>query len=379
MAYSSSEEEYCSPTGKHVAADEGFELDIHDFNIFNYAWIVTAICVVFATILTVRLVFMHLVHFHKPNQQKHIVRILLMVPIYAIDSWLSFRFYWFSVYFDIIRDCYEAIVIYEFYVLLVEYTGGYERTKNAFEQRSPFKLVIPLCCWEVYPRRGMLRWLSRLTLQYVLIRPTMAFVSVFLQVGGRYCNGELTMFNAGYPYITAINLVSVTVAMYALVLFYVVAKDELKPYNVVPKFLSVKFIIMMSFWQSVVVAGLVEINVIHDTARWSTDNISTGVQNALICFEMLIVSIWHLSAFHYQEFASQGPSRTNIYESILISFNMIDVFREIYHSFFSPIGNINILRKDDPTLIENGTEMKTPKSPPPTPKTLPPFSSVILL
>lgn len=378
MGYTSSEEEYCSPLGRHLAADEGFELDIHDFSIFNYAWIVTAICVILSTVLTVRLVFMHLNFFHKPSQQKHIVRILLMVPIYSIDSWLSFRFYWLSVYFDIFRDCYEAMVIYEFYALLVEYTGGYERTKNAFEQRAPFKLVVPLCCYEVYPRRGLLRWLSRLTLQYVLIRPTMAFIAVFLQAGGRYCNGELTMFDAGYVYITAINLISVTVAMYALVLFYVVAKNELKPYNVVPKFLSIKFIIMMAFWQSVFVAGLVQVNVIHDTTKWSTDNISTGVQNALICVEMLIVSIWHLSAFNHNEFASQGPGRTNIYESMLISFNMVDVFKEIYHSFVSPISNIR--RKEDPTLMEgSGIEMKTPRSPPDTPKTLPPFTSVILV
>jgi len=377
MSYDSSEEEYCSPTGKHLASDERFGLDFHNFNIFDYAWVATAVCVVLSTILTVKLVYMHLCAFHKPNQQKHIVRILIMVPIYSIDSWLSFRFYWLSVYFDLIRDCYEAIVIYEFYRLLVEYAGGYERMKNAFEKRAPFKLVVPLCCWEVYPRRGMLRWLSRLTLQYVLIRPFMAFIATCMQVAGRYCNGELTLFNSGYPYITAIGLVSVTVAMYALVLFYVVARDELKPYNVVPKFLSIKFIIMMSFWQSVVVAGLVEINVIHDTTRWTQDSISTGVQNALICFEMLIVAIWHLSAFNYQEFASQGPEDTPILPGLIMSFNLIDVFKDISHSFFSPI-NINMIRrKDDPALIESGMELK--KSKPSPPKTIPPFSSVILL
>jgi len=343
--------EYCSPTGTHAAADDKWELDVTKFSLFNYAWIVTAICVVAATVLTLRLVYLHLSSFHKPSQQKHIVRILLMVPIYAIDSWLSFRYYWLSVYFDMFRDCYEAIVIYEFYILLVEYTGGYQRTKDAFEKRPAFKLVAPICCWTVSPRRGLLRWLNRLTLQYVLVRPLMAFIATFAQALGNYCPGELTAFQAGYPWVTAINLISVTVAMYALVLFYVVAKDELKPYNVVPKFLSVKFIIMMSFWQSVMVAGLVKVNVIHNTTRWTSDNISTGVQSSLICVEMLIVAIWHLNAFNHIEFASQGPSKTKLWPGIREAFNLLDMMKDIYHSFFS-IG-LRAMRKEDPSLVNS--------------------------
>lgn len=346
---SSSSDEACSALGHHAAADAGWETDVTKFSLFNYAWIITAVCVVVSFVLTFRLVYLHLRSFHIPSQQKHVVRILLMVPIYSIDSWLSFRFYWLSVYFDLFRDCYEAIVIYEFYVLLVEYAGGYQRTKDAFQKRPAFKLVVPLCCWQVTPRRGLLRWLNRLTLQYVLIRPFMAVIATLSQALGTYCPGDLTAFQAGYPWITVINLISVTVAMYALVLFYVVAQDELKPYNVVPKFLSIKFIIMMSFWQSVIVAGLVRVNVIHNTTKWTSDNISTGVQSSLICVEMLIVAIWHLTAFSPEEFSSAGPDKTSIWAAIPVCFNLVDVLSDIYNSFFTI--NLRILRKGEPSLV----------------------------
>jgi len=332
---------YCSPTGDHASEDEtGFFGE--EINVFSIAWVATAVCVFLSTVLTGQLIYMHLVSFHKPRIQKHIVRILLMVPIYSIDSWLSFRYYWLSVYFDVFRDCYEAIVIYEFYVLLVEYTGGYKRMKAAFEHRDAFKLVVPLCCWQVEPKRGMLRWLSRLTLQYVLVRPLMAIIAIPMQVSGIYCPGQITAVDAGYPWVTLIGLISVTVAMYALVLFYVVAKEELKIYNPVPKFLSIKFIIFMSFWQSVVVAGLVRIKVIHDTGLWTTENISIGVQNTLICFEMLIVAIWHYFAFNHQEFASQGPQKTPVLKNLMICFNFVDMLMDTYRSFFS------IKKKEDP-------------------------------
>jgi hypothetical protein len=54
---------------------------------------------------------MHLRFYRAPNEQRHIVRILFIVPIYAFDSWLSLLFFTneeYYVYFDTVRDCYEG-------------------------------------------------------------------------------------------------------------------------------------------------------------------------------------------------------------------------------------------------------------------------------
>lgn len=54
---------------------------------------------------------MHLRCYSRPNEQRHIVRILFIVPIYAFDSWLSLLFFTndqYYVYFGTIRDCYEG-------------------------------------------------------------------------------------------------------------------------------------------------------------------------------------------------------------------------------------------------------------------------------
>ena len=54
---------------------------------------------------------MHLRFYSSPNEQRHIVRILFIVPIYAFDSWLSLLFFTndqYYVYFDTVRDCYEG-------------------------------------------------------------------------------------------------------------------------------------------------------------------------------------------------------------------------------------------------------------------------------
>jgi len=48
-----------------------------------------------------------------PNEQRYIIRILFIVPIYSFDSWLSLLFIsndQYYVYFDSVRDCYEGTV-----------------------------------------------------------------------------------------------------------------------------------------------------------------------------------------------------------------------------------------------------------------------------
>lgn len=56
-------------------------------------------------------IYAHLRCYRCPNEQRHIVRILFIVPIYAFDSWLSLLFFTndqYYVYFGTIRDCYEG-------------------------------------------------------------------------------------------------------------------------------------------------------------------------------------------------------------------------------------------------------------------------------
>ena len=72
-------------------------------------------------------IYLHLVNYVVVNEQRWIVRILFICPVYAFCSWLSLVFWKNNeayVYFNAIRDCYEAFVIYCFLSLCFEYLGG---------------------------------------------------------------------------------------------------------------------------------------------------------------------------------------------------------------------------------------------------------------
>lgn len=57
--------------------------------------------------------------------------------------------------------------------------------------------------------------------------------------------------NGGYLYITIIYNVSVSLSLYALFLFFSATSDLLRPFEPVLKFLTIKSVIFLSFWQGV--------------------------------------------------------------------------------------------------------------------------------
>ena len=56
-------------------------------------------------------IYLHLRSYTVPNEQRYIIRLLLVVPVYAFDSWLSLLLlgaHQHYVYLDSVRDCYEG-------------------------------------------------------------------------------------------------------------------------------------------------------------------------------------------------------------------------------------------------------------------------------
>lgn len=106
-----------------------------------------------------------------------IIRVLFMVPIYATVSFLSYLFYRHALYFEVIRDCYEAFAIASFFALLCHYTApNLHSQKDYFRTLKPKEWVLPVnwfkrCCggergiWRT-PRSGLTWFNVRAFLQH---------------------------------------------------------------------------------------------------------------------------------------------------------------------------------------------------------------------
>jgi len=82
-------------------------------------------------------IIMHLKNYYQPNVQCYVVRILWMVPIYSIESWLCLRFHTLAIYIETLRDCYESYVLYSFFQFLIEVLGGEETLVLMLKDKSP--------------------------------------------------------------------------------------------------------------------------------------------------------------------------------------------------------------------------------------------------
>ncbi|XP_043957716.1 transmembrane protein 184ba isoform X2 [Gambusia affinis] len=301
-----------------------------------------------ALILTCHQIYMHLRFYSAPQEQRHIVRILFIVPIYALDSWLSLLFLTndqFYVYCDSARDCYEAFVIYNFLSLCFEYLGG----ESAIMAEIRGKPMESSCCYGTCCLRGrpfsigFLRFCKQATLQFCVVKPLMAAVAVLLQACGRYRDGDLDVAG-GYLYVSIVYNVSVSLALYALFLFYSSTRELLSPYRPTLKFLTVKSVIFLSFWQGMLLAILEKCGAIPQInspeVSVGEGTVAAGYQNFIICIEMFFAALALRHAFTYQVYMDKSLNSTgrcapmkSISSSLKETMSPGDMVQDAIHNF----------------------------------------------
>nr|CAG4643942.1 EOG090X05RX [Lepidurus arcticus] len=304
-----------------------------------------------AIIITCHQIYQYLRFYTNPAEQRWIVRILFIVPIYAFTSWLSllcFQQNSYYVYFDSVRDCYEAFVIYNFLSLCYEYLGGEGNIMSEIRGK-PIRSSWFYCTCCLSGRTytiEFLRFCKQATLQFCAVKPIMAFITIILQSQGLYSDGDWSP-NSGYLYTTLIYNVSITLALYALFLFYFATKDLLTPFDPLLKFAIIKSVIFLSFWQGVLLAILEKAGVIaalYDSegiASTTSGTVSAGYQNFLVCMEMALAAVALRYAFPYSVYAqgcgSEGTGRSVTMQSISSSLketvNPKDIVTDAFHNF----------------------------------------------
>ncbi|KAL0412842.1 UNVERIFIED_CONTAM: Transmembrane proteinA [Sesamum radiatum] len=104
--------------------------------------------------------------------------------------------------------------------------------------------------------------------------------------------------------------------------------DLLQPFNPVPKFIIIKSVIFLTYWQGVLVF-------LAAKSGWSSDTEEAAdFQNFLICVEMLIAAAGHFYAFPYKEYAGAniGGNR-GFTASLAHALKLNDFYHDTVHQF----------------------------------------------
>ncbi|KAG1795844.1 DUF300-domain-containing protein [Suillus variegatus] len=274
-------------------------------------------------------IWLQLRNYRKPLLQRMVIRIMLMVPIYALSSLISLFSLDAAFFIDVIRDVYEAFVIYCFFVLLLDYLGGERSLLIRLHGRPPIPAIFPVSLWrhevDVSDPYTFL-FIKRGILQYVQVKPVLAIASLVMKATGTYHEGDFRA-RSGYLYVSIVYNVSICLALYCLAVFWMCVSNDLKPFRPVPKFLCVKGILFFSFWQSIAVSTLVAAGAISKLGPYTdSEHISLGLTDTLICVEMPFFAIAHMYAFSYRDFVKPSPSAKVHVARMRIGYAIRDAF-----------------------------------------------------
>ncbi|RQM23430.1 hypothetical protein B5M09_005517 [Aphanomyces astaci] len=249
---------------------------------------VSFVCALVASGLTLCNMYLHLRAYTRPNLQRYILRILIIVPFYAIGSFLSFWLVHQAIYFNILRDIYESFVVYSFLELVLSFAGGESTCVSKMVGEKELDHPFPCnFCFPPMARDGrLLRACKKATIQFVLIKPSIALLSLFMLAIDAYNS-------TGYQwFLWVVYNGSYSIALYGLLVFYLATKHILAPFSPVLKFFAVKSVIFMTFWQSLMISSCPDITV-EQAFAWN---------DFVLSVEMVPVAILYMISFGARQF-----------------------------------------------------------------------------
>lgn len=252
------------------------------------------IAAAFATSIAMLNIVKHLLNYTRPEFQKSLIRIIFIVPVYSA-SCLMLAFPDYAIVVESIRDCWEAVVIYEFLRLILAYCGGESacltvimKNPGSITHMFPFNF----CLRPIRLDSRFMRLCKQLTLQFVFIKPLMAIVNIVMF-------SECMLSNTIYYWTQfVVYNVSYTLSLYGLLLFYFGTHHHpgLASRRPLTKFVGVKLIIFATYYQGLLVKLM---------PGFSTHYLE-ALNSFIFCFEMIFFSLFYLWAFGWYEFVNGG-------------------------------------------------------------------------
>ncbi|KAH0835606.1 organic solute transporter Ostalpha-domain-containing protein [Lanmaoa asiatica] len=369
------------PSANTQAIDQSSFWDSGNLNWDEHriGWAIAGGCAALTLLISLVSILQHCRNYNKPNEQRQVLRVLYMPPVYAVVSFFSYRYFRSYTYYSLAESAfyYTSLVEPSYHrLLLIEYvadTASGHSALKAIERKDKRPLPIPFCCWRYRPTKVNLIFdaSARITyffffiahkayfmytvkwavLQYVIIRPACSIAGIICEAYNVLCaSGPYSVYFADV-YLEVIDFISISVALYGLLLFYGLTKDELQGRRPLAKFLAIKLIVMFTFYQSFMFNALEGtvikcksfeqslLNIFRftftfsvATQYWTATNIADGLNALTICIEMVFFSILMMWAYTWNEYKIEGAPKTSIWRPLWDSINFTDFLVEIIGS-----------------------------------------------
>lgn len=273
-------------------------------------WLISGAAAAVTLLLSMITIFFHGLNYHKPKQQRQIIRILLFAPVFAIISFFSYRFFRSYTYYELVEVVWEAFAIAAFLILMLNYIGEDEESQiKIFAEKDKKKLPLPFCCFRYRPSKAYFLVLVKWSVvQYCFVRPALSIAGIITEYYNVLCESTYS-YQYAYVYITAVDFTSISIALYGLIVLYGLIRHDLKGRRPLAKFLTIKGSIFLTFYQGFIFSVLQNHGVIKSTEYWTATNVADGLNALCTSLEMVIVAAFQIWAFHWGEYREEGRAK----------------------------------------------------------------------
>ncbi|KIJ52814.1 hypothetical protein M422DRAFT_242741, partial [Sphaerobolus stellatus SS14] len=209
----------------------------------------------------------------------------------------------------------EAVTISAFLLLLIQYvaaTASGSKAENVLLRKDKQPLPFPFCFWRFRPTKPS-------------IHPKTGFVCLVLCVIGIITQALGVLCVQIYsPHFAEVYIVAID--------FVSIRRTELVGRRPLAKFLCIKGIVMLTFYQEFVFSVLQKYKVIHATEFWTATNVADGLNALATTIEMVFFAAFMLWAYPVSEYKDDSLPKTSFWRPLWDSINYADFGREIFGS-----------------------------------------------
>ncbi|KAF2092690.1 hypothetical protein NA57DRAFT_82054 [Rhizodiscina lignyota] len=266
--------------------------------------IVSGATALFAGLLTIFLLIRHATHYSCPREQKQIIRIITIVPSFAIVSFLCV---WLdgspNLYIAPGRDVGEAFPMAAFFLLMTAYIAPNEQSQD-----DCFAQLALLDKKGNELGGGSLVWFHKLAFMVVQWLPISIILWIATAISlavGTYCVDSNSIHFA-HIWITILRMISTGLAIIAILRFYTRSKPLLKSRGTLKQLICFKAIVFLNFVQTFIFSFLRSSGALHPSKYFTLNDLSNGLPSLILCCEMAPIALFFFVAYPVKPYSRKG-------------------------------------------------------------------------
>lgn len=257
--------------------------------------ILAGACTALACIVSFLHLWRHATHLSVPRQQVKVLRVISLVPLYAIVNLLCICFPQAQVYLDPILELLQALCLASYFMLLCEYISPHDEGRDGFFSQIEIK--------DKKADGGVVqdgvKWFAQrcfMIFQYPVIALGVAVATIVTQVAGVYCQFE-SKTNFAKLWLSIATALSSGLAIAAVLLVAVQLKTHMPNLKPMTKLIAIKLVVGLAFLQQILFWILQSTHVLKETDTLTYADLHYGIPSLLSCLEMVPISFVVLWAY----------------------------------------------------------------------------------